>query len=257
MREVSHTRCIAMETQSRPHLLGLLAGLFISAGLVFASLVVAKAWTHLAETQVIEVTGSAHRNVRSDLVIWHASFSVEDETLLGAHEKLQAAQAKVDAFFRLHHTGGVSFDPVQVREITARTKNDNDDTVGKRLGYRLTQGLDVTSKDVDGTPQLATDAAALLQDGVALVSGGFDFIYTKSGEAKVEMMAEATRDARARAEQIAAQGNRSIKELRSARMGVMQINPLYSSATSWEGNNDTSSPDKTITATVTARFALK
>jgi hypothetical protein len=89
-----------------------------------------------------------------------------------------------------------------------------------------------------------------------LVSEGFEFIYTKAGEAKVEMMAEATRDARARAEQIAGQGSRKLKELRSARMGVVQINPLYSAATSWEGNNDTSSVEKTITATVSVTFAL-
>jgi hypothetical protein len=71
------------------------------------------------------------------------------------------------------------------------------------------------------------------------------------------MMAEATKDARARAEQIAQQGGGAIKELRSARMGVVQINPLYSGATSWEGNNDTSSLEKTITATVAATFTLR
>jgi hypothetical protein len=73
----------------------------------------------------------------------------------------------------------------------------------------------------------------------------------------VEMMADATKDARARAEQIAGQGGREIKELRNAHMGVVQINPLYSTATSWEGNSDTSSLEKTITATVTATFGLR
>ena len=59
------------------------------------------------------------------------------------------------------------------------------------------------------------------------------------------------------AQQIATQGGRAIKELRNARMGVVQINPLYSSSTSWEGNNDTSSVEKTIIATVTTTFAMK
>ncbi len=94
-------------------------------------------------------------------------------------------------------------------------------------------------------------------DEAELVSGGISFLYTKTGEAKVAMMAEATKDARTRAEQIAAQGGRKLKELRTARMGVVQINPIYSSATSWEGNNDTSSAEKTITATITASFSLQ
>jgi hypothetical protein len=72
-----------------------------------------------------------------------------------------------------------------------------------------------------------------------------------------EMMGEAAKDARARAEQIAAQGGRIIKELRNARMGVVQINPRYSSATSWEGNNDTSSLEKTLITTVTATFSMQ
>jgi hypothetical protein len=37
----------------------------------------------------------------------------------------------------------------------------------------------------------------------------------------------------------------------------VQINPLYSTATSWEGNNDTTSLEKTITATIGATFSLQ
>jgi hypothetical protein len=40
-------------------------------------------------------------------------------------------------------------------------------------------------------------------------------------------------------------------------MGVVQINPLYSSSTSWEGNNDTTAVEKTIIATVTTTFAMR
>jgi hypothetical protein len=47
-----------------------------------------------------------------------------------------------------------------------------------------------------------------------------------------------------------------IRILRTARMGVVQVNPMYSTATTWEGNNATSTLDKTITVTVNAEFAL-
>ena len=84
-----------------------------------------------------------------------------------------------------------------------------------------------------------------------------EFIYTKAGEAKIEMLAEATRDARQRAEQIAVQGGSAVASLCDAEMGVIQITPPYSGQTSWEGMNDTTSLNKTITAVVTATFALK
>lgn len=247
-----------METSSsRPHLFGLLAGLFLAAGLCFAAIVFTRTWTHIHESQVIDVTGSARKNVLSDLVVWRASFAVEDEALLAAHEKLQADLGKVDAFLRAKGVKEISVLPVQIREITARNKGDNDETVTKRIGYRLTQRIEIKSTDVAPTTRLGTESAALLEQGIALVSDGLEFIYTKASEAKIEMMAEATKDARARAEQIAGQGGRKIKELRTARMGVVQINPLYSSATSWEGNNDNSSFEKTITTTVSATFSLQ
>jgi hypothetical protein len=247
-----------METPaSRPHLFGLLAGLFLAAGLCFASIVFTRTWTHLHESQVIDVTGSARKNIFSDLVIWRASFSVEDESLLPAHEKLKADLAKVAAFLNTKGVKEFTLLPVQVREITARSKGEDEETVTKRLGYRLTQRIELKSTDLPTTTRLGTESAALLAQDIALVSEGLEFIYTQASEAKIEMMAEATKDARARAEQIAGQGGRKIKELRTARMGVVQINPLYSSATSWEGNNDTSALEKTITTTVSATFSLE
>ena len=246
-----------MDTPSRPYLFGLLAGLFLAAGIVFAALVVAGAWTRIAESQVINVTGSARKNVTSDLAVWHCQFSVEDPSLLAANEKLKSDLAKVEGFLRAHGVNDYSIAPVQIREVTARGKNEDGETVARRTGYQLTQSIGVQSTEVSRVMLLSRECAQLLSDGVALVSGGIDFLYTKAGETKVEMMAEATKDARARAEQIAGQGGRKIKELRAARMGVIQINPLYSSETSWQGNNDTSSLEKTITATVSATFSLQ
>lgn len=241
---------------TRPHLYGLVAGLFLSAGLCFASLVVSQTWSRIAESQVINVTGSARKNVRSDLIVWHTSHAVEAPSLLEAQFQLQVEQIKITTFLQNHGLTEFSVQPVQIRELTAPQRNSDDTIQQVRVGYRLSQAIEVRSAEVDKVPKLAGDTNELLKDGVTFVSEGFDFIYTKAGDAKVEMMAEATKDARARAEQIAGQGGRGIKELRSARMGVVQINPLYSSATSWEGNSDTSSLEKTITATVTATFGL-
>jgi hypothetical protein len=247
-----------MNNLPRPHLFGLLAGLFLAAGLCFASLIVARTWTRIHESQVIDVTGSARKNVRSDLVIWRGRFAVEDETLLGANEQLKAALAKVDAFLRSKGVKEITVLPLQIREIMARSRNDEDDEVrSKRIGYHLSQAIEVHSEDVEATPRLSRECTQLLEQGVALVSEGTQFIYTKAGQAKIEMMGEATKDARTRAEQIASQGNREVKELRSARMGVVQINPIFSTATSWEGNNDTTSLDKTMTVTVSAVFSLQ
>jgi hypothetical protein len=96
-----------------------------------------------------------------------------------------------------------------------------------------------------------------VEQGVIFTVAPTQFIYSKSGEAKIEMLAEATKDARARAEQIAGQGDRVIYRLHDADQGIFQITPLHSVSTSWSGENDTTSRHKTITAVVTATFLLK
>lgn len=244
-------------SSQKPHLFGLLAGLFLASGLCFSAIALTRTWTHLHESQVVEVTGSAHRNVVSDLVVWHASFSVQDPTLAGANKLLAKAQAATGAFFRSHNLARVQFASVQISQVRPREKRDDDALASNKDGYVLTQPIVVTSDDVPGTIALASESSKLIDQGVAFVSDGMEFIYTRASDAKVEMMAEATKDARNRADQIAGQGDRKVSQLRAAHMGVVQINPLYSTATSWEGNSDTTSVEKTITATVNATFALE
>lgn len=240
----------------QPHLFGVVAAFALSVGLIVAATVMAGAWTRISETRVIAVTGSAHRNVRSDLAIWHASFSAEADGLLEAHKKLNVDLAKVTGFLQASGVRDYLVFPVQIREITTHSDN-NPDSVPVTIGYRLSRNIEVRSNDVDMLPRLSSESTDLLQQGVVFASQNVSFIYTKASETKVEMMAEATKDARARADQIALQGGRKVKQLRSANVGVIQINPQYSTPPSQEENNDTSAVDKTITATVAATFDMK
>ena len=244
-----------MPLSTRPHLFGLVAGLFLSASLCLAALLVTRAWMRISESQVISVTGSARKDVRADLGVWRCSFSSEADTLAAAHTRSKQDRATVESFLRAAGQSDFEVKPITVSELTTTVKTPAGEET-RLSGYRIRQSIEVRSSEVGSLPSLASAAASLLEQGVSLASDNIAFIYTKAGEAKIEMMAEATKDARARAEQIAQQGGRTIKELRQARMGVVQINPLYSTSTSWEGNNDTSSLEKTITCTVGATFAL-
>ena len=245
-------------TLQRPHLFGVLAGLCLAAGLCFASVVFTSTWLRINETQMIHVTGSSRRDVRSDLVVWNAVLQVESKTLAEAYANFRTDSEKLQAFLAARGHTKFELSPVQVRDLTKR-KNDDliVDEVPERTGFLLLQGLQLSSADVEGIPKLAAECLTLMADGVVVQTGSIQFIYTKAGETKVQMMAEATADARNRANEIATRGGRTIRELRTARVGVVQINPLYSTTTSAEGNNDQGSLEKTITVTVSADFGLK
>jgi hypothetical protein len=243
---------------SRPQLLGWFAGLCLGGGVMGAAAILARTATRLKEAQFIDVVGSARRVVESDLVVWDAHFTVDDASLLNAYQKLQGDTAKVREFMKAKGELGYTLAPVQVREIVPPLQDLADDQlVSRRLGYQLRQPVQVRSENVAAAARLGLECAELLNQGVVFVTDGTQFIYAKPAEARIQMMREATRDARARAEQIAGESGRKVRELRAARAGVTQINSVDSSATSSEGNNDTTSPTKVIIVTVGAKFALE
>jgi hypothetical protein len=246
-----------MNSVSRPHLLGMLAGLFLAVGLILSSMLATTTWLKVKNSQFITVKGSARKNVQSDLVIWRGTFTAEAATLLDAQRKLKEDLTKVDQFLRARAVTNFVFTPISIEEIKATAKDASGWAQQRTSSYRLAQTIRVESEDVERITRLDRECTGLVEEGVLFTTQPPEFIYTKAGDAKIEMLADATKDARARAEQIAAQGGRTIANLHSADMGVFQITPRHEVKTSWEGISDTSSQEKTITAVVTATFSLK
>jgi hypothetical protein len=244
---------------ARSHLFGVLAGLALAAGLVLSAMIGTRAWVRVRESHNISVTGSARKNVRADLIVWNGSFLAEAKTLIEAQNILKSDATKVRGFLATRGVTNAVFQPIKIEEVRGREYRD---AKGKSydertFSYRLTQPVEVRSTDLDRITQMDGATATLVEQGVLFTATTPQFLYTKAGETKIEMLGEATKDARARAELIAQQGGSQLGGLQSARMGVFQITPLHSTQTSWEGMNDTTALDKTVTAVVTATFSLK
>jgi hypothetical protein len=241
--------------ESRPQLFGMLAGLFLAGGLVVSSMLGTSAWVKIRNSQFVTVKGSVQKNIESDLAIWSGSFQVEAETLLDAQHKIQANRALVATFLGGAGVTNFTFAPIAIEELRASRKAADGFVSQRTTGFRLSQTVSVESLDVDRLDKL--DSTPLLEQGVIFTVATPQFIYGKAGDTKIEMLADATKDARARAEQIASQGGRSIARLESADQGIFQITPQHQIRSSWDGENDTTSRQKTITAVVTATFLLK
>src|ERR1700683_983710 len=144
---------------SRPQLFGMLAGLFLAAGLVVSSMLGTTAWVKIKNSQFITSKGSTRKNVKSDLVVWKGSFTTEAPTLLEAQHKLKADATKVAAFLQTNGVTNVVFMPIAIEEIQASVSNENNgETVTRQrtVGYRLTQKVRVESADVERMAQLDT-----------------------------------------------------------------------------------------------------
>jgi hypothetical protein len=245
----------------RPHLLGVLAGLFMASGLIVSTTLLTRTWLKVADAESITVTGSARRNVSSDLIVWRGSLTVESPTLLAAQALLAQQETSTREFLIRQGVTNAQFQPIAIQRVQLRTGKQaaegDTETESSTTRFRLSRAIEVRSGDIDTVLGMDSKTSLLINQGIEFTATTPEFIWTKAGEAKIEMLADAARDARARAEQIVSQGGRTISRMRSAKMGVFQVTPLYSTQNTWDGMNDTTSREKTVTAVVNASYALK
>jgi|688.fasta_scaffold263531_2 hypothetical protein len=125
-------------------------------------------------------------------------------------------------------------------------------------GFKATQVVSVSSTNAAVIEKVSREITNLLEQGVNVTSFDPSYYYTHLGELKLEMLSEAAKDARARAENIlSSAGNTRVGKLVYADMGIININAANSTETSTEGNNDTSSRDKDIITIVHAEFEVE
>lgn len=233
------------------------AGVALAIGLVVASVIGGWAFVKGKKgDQTIVVTGSARKRIKSDLVIWKAGVSYQASALSEAYRSLAESVPRVKSYLI---SKGIPENQITISSISSQTlhakSSDGSDT-GEITGYSLRQELEVRSNDVDKIAKIAREATELINQGILLESMAPEYHYTKLGDLKIEMLAEAAKDAKVRAQQIAQSTGSSIGSVRTARMGVLQITPADSNDVSDSGMNDTSSLDKDITAVVNVGFAI-
>lgn len=206
--------------------------------------------------QTITVTGSARKRITSDLVVWKSAVSYQAPVLSDAYRSLSEAVPKVKAYLV---SKGIPENQITVSAISSQTlhgKNSDGVDTSEITGYSLRQELAVRSTDVQKIAQIAREATELINQGILIESMAPEYLYTKLGDLKIEMLAEAAKDAKVRAEQIAQSTGSSIGSVRTARMGVLQITAADSNEVSDYGMNDTTSLEKDITAVVNIGFAV-
>jgi hypothetical protein len=239
----------------------LLVSLVLGAAMVVSSAVLGRSLVHVFrirhQNQMLTVTGSAKRRIQSDLIIWHARVQSRGPDLASAYKRLSTDVPKVTAFVQQQSIDAkeVVVGSAHTTEIHPRDKDGHEMPEVTAL-YAMDQTIEVTSHDIDKVTRASNLATKLIEDGVYVDSEPPRYLYTKLAELKIEMLADASKDARVRAEQMATNMGSKITSLQSARMGVMQINAANESEVSAEGNNDTSSLDKDIMAVVTATFSV-
>jgi hypothetical protein len=235
------------------------AGLAVlSLSLVVSSFIFAKAIREFKlANDVLTVTGSAKRPIQSDYIILRFSVSSQEPTAQAAYQNLKAQTEKLQAYLQQQQVpdDAITLSTINTYSIPEITANGSE--TGQILAYRLSQDLEIRSNEVERYAQLSQQANELINEGINLVSQPPQYLYTQLGQLRVEMVAEATKDAQARAEAIAQSTGNRVGSIRSAKTGVFQITARNSTDVSDYGIYDTSSLEKDITAVVSVQFGME
>ena len=233
------------------------AGVALALGLVCSSFVFGWFYTKTKKgDEAVTVTGSARKRIKSDLVVWSAGITYQAPQLADAYRSLSENLPRVRQYLI---SKGIAENQITISSISTTTLKKQDENGGETseiTGYSLRQQVEVRSNEVDKISQIAREATELINQGILIESNSPQFYYTQIGDLKIEMLGEAAKDAKTRAEKIAESTGNKIGSVRSARMGVMQITAADSTEVSDAGISDTTTIDKDVTAVVNISFAV-
>jgi len=204
----------------------------------------------------ISVKGCAESQIVSDYVQWQGSIKATAETQLAAYEKLEADLAEVLSFLE---SRGITPAAVSIKPIISSVNyryTPKGRATNEIESYVLSQEFAISSSDVPLITSISHEVTTLIKKGLLLNSNAPQYFYLKIDELKIEMLGQAAKDAKQRADTILSKGGANAGTLRSAHQGVFQITPAFATYVSDYGEFDTSSIDKRIKAVVTMEFGI-
>ena len=236
---------------------GIIIAVILVIGAITSALILTNGLVKIKSSSTdIVVTGSAKQQITSDLIVWSGYYSIHSEKLQDGYADLAISRDKVKKY--LINQGLSEKDLVfsSISTMPTYVISDYGISTNKVEYYTLTQNITISSKEIDKVTDISRSATELLNEGVDFQSNEPRYLYTKLADIKVTMIAEATKDARKRAEMIAENAGSKLGDLKYADMGVIQITPQYSNEVSDYGISDTSSLEKEITAVVHCKFKV-
>ncbi len=241
----------------KPHLNAIVIGLAV----VITAMILGSSFVHRnADQESISVTGKAEKNFVSDLIVWKGSYSRDASTLKEAYVLLNQDAELIKSYLTSKgvEMGQCVFSAVDIEKVFNSETDRNGNAISIFAGYHLSQNVSIQSKEVDKIEKLSREVTELINQGLELSSEAPEYYYTQLAALKIEMIAEATKDARLRAEKIAMESGSSLGKLKKGDMGVFQIVAPNSSEDdySWGGSLNTTSKEKTASITMSLDFAV-
>jgi hypothetical protein len=238
-----------------------LGALLFSIAIVAASFILAGAYkTKFTQQQTIAVTGLSEYDFESDLVVWNGNFSRRNSDMKTAYAQLKSDENAIRDYLKSQGVTDAEmiFSSVNILKDYDNYRDASGNYYNRFIGYNLQQDVKIESKNLNKIEKVSREITQLIDAGVELNSQEPQYYYTKLSELKIELLAKASADARARAETISNNSKAKLGKLIKANMGVFQITGQNSNEDyTYGGAFNTVSRKKTASITIKMEFATK
>jgi hypothetical protein len=205
-----------------------IAAVILSAGLIASGFFIGEGLVNLRQAdRSVSVKGLAEREVESNLAIWTIPFTATGNDLVETQTELQTNQQRILEF--LEENGiGEEMVTTGALKVTDRFANQYGNAGDVRQRYILNASLKVRTPEVQKLLEVSRKLGELVKRGIVVGSSesyqcDVRLLFTDLNRIKPEMIADATRDARAAAEQFAKDSGARVGKIRSASQGYFSI----------------------------------
>ena len=200
----------------------IIAPLIIAVGLLALGLCIKGGIDNIAFSgREVNVRGLAERTVKANSVTWPVSYSITGDDLEALYNQTTANNKVLIEFLTSNGipASEISVNPPEVDDQSTNTYNYN----RVPFRYKLTSSMTVLTSQVDKVRELLNRQGELLTKGIAFNNSYISYNYTDLNSIKPEMIAEATRNARAAADQFAKDSESTLGKIKSAEQGYFSI----------------------------------
>ncbi len=211
-----------------------------------------------ASARYVEVKGLAEREVTADLALWPLRYVSTGDDLAATQAQISRNTRQVFAFLSRNRIDTTSVQ-LQALEVSDAFANRFGGERGGGPRYVIQQTVMVRSSNPQIVMAASQRVSELVGAGVVLSSsgeygvGGPTFIFTKLNQLKPSMVKEATANARAAAQQFAADSRTELAGIRQANQGVFVILPRDQAP----GVNEGAQLQKVVRVVSTVQYFLK
>ena len=204
----------------------------------------------------ITVTGSAKTTAVADNAVWTLSVNLSSATVSAAIKKVDSDVAALSKYL---NSGGIPTDALTLGAVSTYANEEyvNGNATGRILSYRASRDVTVRTKDVQLVSKLSQGIGSLLETGINVNNYGPQYYISNLPELRPALMSDAMKDAKVRAEALTKAVSSELGALVNVKAGPIQITTPDSTMTADYGAYDTSTIEKTVTATVSVTFKTK